>query len=55
MPRQGAPDTDQFSITLPLDAIEEIENGLIHFGHYGKNIAVGGAASCVGVGNAAVT
>jgi hypothetical protein len=39
MPRQGDPDTDQFSITLPLDAIEMIENGLIHYGLYGKKRA----------------
>jgi hypothetical protein len=39
MPRQGDPDTDQFSITLPLDAIEMIENGLIHFGLFGKKRA----------------
>jgi hypothetical protein len=32
-------DTSQFSITLPLDAIEMIENGLIPFGLYGKKRA----------------
>jgi len=39
MPSTTAPESDQFSITLPIDAIEEIENGLIHFGHYGKKRA----------------
>jgi hypothetical protein len=39
MAESGAPESDQFSITLPVDAIEEIENGLIHFGHYGKKRA----------------
>lgn len=29
----------QFSISLPLEAIEEIEQGLIPFGHYGKRLA----------------
>jgi hypothetical protein len=32
-------DTKQFSITLPLDAVEMIENGLIPFGLYGKKLA----------------
>jgi hypothetical protein len=32
-------ETDQFSITLPLDAIEMIEKGLIPFGLYGKKRA----------------
>ena len=31
-----ADDTEQFSITLPKDAVEMIENGLIPFGLYGK-------------------
>ena len=29
-------DSEQFSITLPMDAIEMIEEGLIPFGLYGK-------------------
>ena len=29
----------EFSISLPLEAIEEIENGLIPFGHDGKRRA----------------
>lgn len=33
------PDSDQFSITLPIDAIEMIEDGLIPFGLYGKKRA----------------
>ncbi len=32
-------DSDQFSITLPMDAIEMIEEGLIPFGLYGKKRA----------------
>jgi hypothetical protein len=32
-------ESDQFSITLPLEAIEMIEEGLIHFGLYGKRRA----------------
>ncbi len=44
MPPKGDPDTDQFSITLPLDAIEMIENGLIPFGLYGKKRATVSAA-----------
>src|SRR5690242_18956389 len=39
MPRRGDPDTDQFTITLPLDALEMIENALIHYGLYGKKRA----------------
>lgn len=35
----GKADSDQFSITLPLDAIEMIEQGLIPFGLYGKKRA----------------
>jgi hypothetical protein len=31
-----AGDTEQFSITLPVEAIEMIEKGLIPFGLYGK-------------------
>ena len=34
-----ADDTEQFSITLPKDAVEMIENGLIPFGLYGKKRA----------------
>lgn len=29
-------ESPQFSITLPLDALDMIENGLRHFGLYGK-------------------
>ena len=32
-------DSEQFSITLPMDAIEMIEQGLIQFGLYGKRRA----------------
>jgi hypothetical protein len=32
-------DSEQFSITLPMDAIEMIEQGLIPFGLYGKKRA----------------
>ncbi len=32
-------DSDQVSITLPMDAIEMIEEGLIPFGLYGKKRA----------------
>ena len=32
-------DSEQFSITLPVDAIEMIEQGLIPFGLYGKRRA----------------
>lgn len=39
MPEKGDLDTKQFSITLPLDAIEMVENGLIPFGLYGKKLA----------------
>jgi hypothetical protein len=31
-----AGDTEQFSITLPVEAIEMIEKGLVPFGLYGK-------------------
>ncbi len=34
-----ANDSDQFSITLPTDAVEMIEEGLIPFGLYGKKRA----------------
>jgi hypothetical protein len=39
MPGKGDPETKQFSITLPFDAVEMIENGLIPFGLYGKKLA----------------
>jgi hypothetical protein len=39
MAEKGDSDTKQFSITLPLDAVEMIENGLIPFGLYGKKLA----------------
>jgi hypothetical protein len=42
VPKRGEnddPETKQFSITLPVDAIEMIENGLIPFGIYGKKLA----------------
>jgi hypothetical protein len=39
MASTGDSDTKQFSITLPLDAVEMIENGLIPFGLYGKKLA----------------
>ena len=39
MASMGDSDTKQFSITLPLDAVEMIENGLIPFGLYGKKLA----------------
>ena len=32
-------DSEQFSITLPIDALEMIDNGLIPFGIYGKRRA----------------
>jgi hypothetical protein len=32
MADKGEPETKQLSITLPLDAVEMIENGLIPFG-----------------------
>lgn len=32
-------DSEQFSITLPIDALEMIDNGLIPFGLYGKRRA----------------
>ena len=41
--KDGA-DTKQFSITLPLAAVEMIENGLIPFGLYGKRLATVSAA-----------
>jgi hypothetical protein len=44
MPDRGDTDTKQFSITLPLDAVEMIENGLIPFGLYGKKLATVSAA-----------
>jgi hypothetical protein len=44
MPGKGDPETKQFSITLPLDAVEMIENGLIPFGLYGKKLATISAA-----------
>jgi hypothetical protein len=37
MPKAG--ESPQFSISLPLEAIEMIEEGLIHFGIYGKKRA----------------
>jgi hypothetical protein len=39
MTARGDSDTKQFSITLPLDAVEMIEDGLIPFGLYGKKLA----------------
>ena len=36
--------SEQFSITLPAEAIEMIENGLIPFGLYGKKRATVAAA-----------
>jgi hypothetical protein len=39
MPRLGDPESKQLSITLPLVAIEMIENGLIPFGLYGNKVA----------------
>jgi hypothetical protein len=36
---KGDQETKQFSITLPIDAVEMIENGLIPFGLYGKKLA----------------
>jgi len=44
MPDKGDTDTKQLSITLPLDAVEMIENGLIPFGLYGKRLATVSAA-----------
>ncbi len=44
MPDKGDTDTKQFSITLPLDAVEMMENGLIPFGLYGKKLATVSAA-----------
>jgi len=37
MAKEG--ESDQFSITLPTEALEMIENGLIPFGLYGKKKA----------------
>ena len=34
-----ASDSEQFSITLPRDAIEMVEDGLVPFGLYGKKRA----------------
>ena len=39
MARKEDPETKQLSITLPIDAIEMIEKGLIPFGLYGKKVA----------------
>ncbi len=39
MADRGDSDTKQFSITLPLAAVEMIENGLIPFGLYGNKLA----------------
>jgi hypothetical protein len=39
MADMGDLDTKQLSITLPLDAVEMIDNGLIPFGLYGKKLA----------------
>lgn len=39
MAEKDESDSEQFSITLPVEAIEEIEQGLIPFGHYGKRRA----------------
>jgi hypothetical protein len=39
MADKSDPDTKQLSITLPLDAVEMIDNGLILFGLYGKRTA----------------
>ena len=36
---QSDGESPQITITLPAEAIEEIENGLIPFGHYGKKRA----------------
>jgi hypothetical protein len=44
MSTNGDADTKQFSITLPRDAVEMIENGLIPFGLYGKRLATISAA-----------
>ena len=44
MTDRGDAETKQFSITLPLDAVEMIENGLIPFGLYGKRLATISAA-----------
>jgi len=39
MADQDDTETVQLTIILPAEAIEEIENGLIPFGHYGKRRA----------------
>ena len=39
MAKKGKSNSDQFSITLPMDAVEMIEEGLIPFGLYGKRRA----------------
>jgi hypothetical protein len=39
MAGKADPETEQFSITLPIEAIEMIENGLIPRGIYGKKRA----------------
>jgi hypothetical protein len=40
MTDKGETESSQFSISLPLEAIEMIEAGLIPFGLYGKKRAV---------------
>lgn len=44
MANKDGAETKQFSITLPFDAVEMIENGLIPFGIYGKKLATVSAA-----------
>jgi len=39
MAGKNSDESAQFSISLPLEAIDEIENGLIPFGLYGKKRA----------------
>ena len=39
MAKKGTSESPQFSISLPVDAIEMIEEGLIPFGLYGKRRA----------------
>ena len=39
MAKKDKSTSDQFSITLPMDAVEMIEEGLIPFGLYGKRRA----------------
>lgn len=39
MDEQDEGPSKEFTISLPLEAIEEIENGLIPFAHYGKKRA----------------